>query len=64
MTPRRGCYGERMTMGTQEAPELQAVLEGVPLPADRKMLLEYARREDERAARRLEALPERPDAIS
>jgi hypothetical protein len=46
-------------MSTQVAAELQVVLEGVPLPADRAMLLEYARGEDERAARLLEALPER-----
>ena len=45
-------------MSTQIAAELQVVLEGVPLPADKKMLLEYARREDERAARLLEAIPE------
>ena len=43
----------------QRAAELQALLEGVPLPARKRELVDYARREDEHAARELDALPER-----
>jgi uncharacterized protein DUF2795 len=39
--------------------ELQVVLEGVPLPAGKSELVEYARREDQHAARLLESLPDR-----
>jgi hypothetical protein len=38
--------------------ELQVVLEGVPLPAGKSELVEYARREDQDAARLLESLPD------
>jgi Protein of unknown function (DUF2795) len=43
----------------RRAAELQVVLEGVALPASKRQLLEYARREDEHAARDLAALPDR-----
>jgi hypothetical protein len=46
-------------MTTQEAAELQALLEGVDLPARKRDLLAYARREDPDAAERLRALPDR-----
>jgi hypothetical protein len=44
-----------------EAAELQAVLEGVPLPAEKHELIEYARSQDggSRAAALLERLPDR-----
>jgi hypothetical protein len=44
---------------TQETAEIQVMLEGVDLPARKRELLEYARREDPDAARRLQALPDR-----
>jgi Protein of unknown function (DUF2795) len=44
---------------TASAAELQVVLEGVPLPAPKDRLLEYAREQDPEAARRLESLPDR-----
>jgi len=44
---------------TQAAAEIQAVLEGVHLPATKAELVEYARREDLDAGRLLEVLPER-----
>jgi len=43
---------------TQEAAELQVLLEGVALPARKADLLEYARREDADAAQRLQSLPD------
>jgi hypothetical protein len=43
----------------RQAAELQALLEGVPLPAPRARLVEYARREDAVAARALETIPDR-----
>jgi hypothetical protein len=45
----------------QDAATLQAVLEGVPLPADRRTLIRYAReqRAEERLLGRLAALPDR-----
>jgi hypothetical protein len=46
-------------MTPQRAAELQVVLEGVALPAQRRDLLVYARRHDPAAARDLEVLPER-----
>jgi hypothetical protein len=46
-------------VGTQRAAELQVLLEGIPLPADKQELLDYARRHDETAARRLEWLPDK-----
>lgn len=45
-------------MNAQRATEIQAVLEGVPLPATRAMLVDYARVHDSTAARDLELLPE------
>jgi hypothetical protein len=45
-------------MDTQRAAEVQAVLEGVPLPATRQALLEYARANDPSVARDLEGLPD------
>ena len=45
-------------MNAQRAAELQVVLEGIPLPATREHLLEYARAEDPLAARDLERLPD------
>ena len=41
------------------AAEVQVVLEGVPLPAKRRQLIDYARTQDQDAARRLESLPDR-----
>jgi hypothetical protein len=46
-------------VNAREAAELQVVLEGVPLPAQKEELLEYARSQDERSAQRLTALPDR-----
>lgn len=45
-------------MNTQRASEIQAVLEGVPLPADRSRLVEYARAQDPSIAADLEGLPD------
>ena len=47
-----------MTM--RDKAELQTLLEGVPLPADKRELVEYARSQgDERLAGMLERLPDR-----
>ncbi len=47
-------------MTTREAAELQVLLEGVPLPAARAELIEYARRQEhEGLAGLLERLPDR-----
>ena len=46
-------------MSTQRACEIQAVLEGVPLPARRSMMIEYARAADPSIVTELEALPDR-----
>lgn len=46
-------------MDAQQTAELQVLLEGVPLPASRDMLLSYARAQDESAVALLEALPDR-----
>src|SRR5207247_3469438 len=56
---RRCDCGNALGMDMQEVAELQVVLEGVALPAEKRELVSYARREDEEAARRLESLPER-----
>jgi hypothetical protein len=48
-----------MSVDTQRAAELQVLLEGVPLPAHKRELLEYARSQDGDAARYLESLPDR-----
>jgi hypothetical protein len=46
-------------VSTREAAEIQVVLEGVALPAKKQELLAYARAQDELAAQRLAALPDR-----
>jgi hypothetical protein len=46
-------------VNTAKAAELQVALEGVPLPASKDELLEYAREQDADAARELESLPDR-----
>jgi hypothetical protein len=43
----------------QRAAELQSVLEGVPLPAQKRDLLSYAREQDESSVADLQALPDR-----
>jgi hypothetical protein len=45
-------------VNTQRATEVQAVLEGVPLPATKADLVEYARGQDAALARELEGLPD------
>jgi hypothetical protein len=45
-------------MDTQRAAELQAVLEGVPLPATRSQLIAYAREQSPSLAGELEGLPD------
>jgi hypothetical protein len=45
-------------MNAQRSAELQALLEGIPLPASRSDLLDYARSQDASAAAVLEALPD------
>jgi len=45
-------------MDFQQVAEIQVVLEGVPLPASRRELIEYARREDARVAEALERIPD------
>ncbi len=47
-------------MDTQRATEIQAVLEGVPLPATRSSLIEYARAQDGTVADDLARLPDGP----
>lgn len=51
--------GNPACVTTREAAELQVALEGVPLPARKQELLDYARSQDETAAQRLAALPDR-----
>jgi uncharacterized protein DUF2795 len=46
-------------MDLQEAARVQAVLEGVPLPATRQELVAYARENDGAVASALESLPDR-----
>jgi hypothetical protein len=46
-------------MDTQRAAEIQAVLEGVDLPARKSKLIDYAREQDASVARDLQGLPER-----
>ena len=46
-------------MDAQRAAELQVLLEGVPLPASRSLLIDYARAQDDSAAALLESLPDR-----
>jgi hypothetical protein len=45
-------------VNTQRAAEVQAVLEGIPLPATKSELVRYARAQDEDVARELEGLPD------
>jgi hypothetical protein len=45
-------------MDAQRAAQIQAVLEGVPLPASKAMLIEYARRQDASIVRDLQGLPD------
>jgi hypothetical protein len=45
-------------VNAQRAARIQAVLEGLPLPATRSQLLEYARHEDPEIVRDLEGLPD------
>ena len=45
-------------MNTQRTSEIQAVLEGVPLPASKKQLLDYARAQDGSIVTDLEGLPD------
>jgi hypothetical protein len=46
-------------VNAREAAEIQVVLEGVPLPAKKQDLLAYARSQDQAAAQRLAAIPDR-----
>src|SRR4051812_42102046 len=46
-------------MSIERAAEVQVILEGVPLPATKAELLDYARTQDGDAARRLESLPDK-----
>jgi len=46
-------------MDLQRSAEIQVVLEGIPLPASRDQLVQYAARFDEDAARSLETIPNR-----
>ena len=46
-------------MDTQRAAELEALLEGVPLPARKSELVAYARSQDDRLAEELTSLPDR-----
>src|SRR5919204_2552121 len=56
--PRR-VTGNRVSVDTRLAAELQVLLEGVPLPATKRELVAYARGQDGDAARYLESLPDR-----
>jgi hypothetical protein len=51
--------GNRVKVDTRLAAELQVLLEGVPLPAHKRELVEYARGQDGDAARHLESIPDR-----
>ena len=48
-----------MMVDTQRAAELQALLEGVPLPARKQELLAYARSQEDGLAEELASLPDR-----
>jgi len=50
--------GNHATVTMQEAAELQVLLEGVELPAQKRRLIAYARQEDPDAAQRLQQLPD------
>jgi hypothetical protein len=49
----------RVRVDTRLAAEVQVLVEGIPLPATKAELVDYARRQDSDAARELEALPDR-----
>jgi hypothetical protein len=51
--------GNPAFVSAQRAAELQVVLEGVPLPAKKNELIDYARTQDESAAADLQKLPDR-----
>jgi uncharacterized protein DUF2795 len=51
--------GNRARVDTRLAAELQVVLEGVPLPAHKRELVEYARSQDDGMAEELATLPDR-----
>jgi hypothetical protein len=51
--------GNRVSVDTQRATELQALLEGVPLPAHKRQLVAYARSQDKGMAEELVSLPDR-----
>jgi hypothetical protein len=55
---RRGSRGYRRSVDTQRAAEIQVVLEGVPLPATRQMLVDYALQQDASFAGDLRRLPD------
>lgn len=46
-------------MAVQRSAQIQVLLEGVALPANKQRLIEYARTEDANAADALEAIPDR-----
>ena len=54
-----GTVEKTQRVSTREVAELQVLLEGVPLPAGKQELIEYARREDGALVRLLERLPDR-----
>jgi Protein of unknown function (DUF2795) len=51
--------GNRVRVDTRLAAELQVLLEGVPLPAHKRELVEYARSQDDGMAEELASLPDR-----
>jgi len=51
--------GNPTDVSTQRATELQTILEGVPLPAKKSDLVDYARSQDESAVTDLQQLPDR-----
>jgi Protein of unknown function (DUF2795) len=51
--------GNPTAVGPQRAAELQTVLEGVPLPAKKSQLIDYARTQDESVVTDLQRLPDR-----
>jgi Protein of unknown function (DUF2795) len=51
--------GNRLRVDTRLVAELQVLLEGVPLPAHKRELVEYARTQGGEAARHLASLPDR-----
>src|SRR2546423_1118589 len=51
--------GKRTSVTSQQAAELQVLLEGVALPASKRELVAYARKQDETAAGSLDSIPDR-----